>query len=103
METVQSVFGVPVRLPPERWGHIERRHPELKGELGKILETVSSPDYIQEGDGGELIAIKHYSRTPLTVKYCAVVYREIDENDGFIITGYFVDRPAAWRRIIWKP
>jgi hypothetical protein len=102
MQIVMSVAGVPIRLTPERTGHIERRHPEMAGESERILETLSSPDCIQEGDSGTLIAIKHYPRTPLTEKYCCVVYRELSEDDGFILTAYFATRPADWRNVTWK-
>jgi uncharacterized protein YuzE len=57
----------------------------MNGEEDRILEVVSSPDYVQEGDSATLIAIKHYAKTPLTEKYCAVVYRELSDEDGFCI------------------
>jgi hypothetical protein len=103
MQIVKSVAGVPIRLTPERTEHIERRHPEMAGEVERILETVSSPDFIQEGDAGTLIAIKHFPKTPLTEKYCCVVYRELSEDDGFILTAYFAIKPTDWRNIVWKP
>ena len=31
MHTVQSHNNVPIRLSPERWGHISQNHPELAG------------------------------------------------------------------------
>ena len=103
MQIIKSVAGVPIRLTPERTEHIERRHPEMSSEGEKILETVSSPDYVQEGDAETSIAVKHYLQTPLTEKYCCVVYRELGKNDGFILTAYFANKPAGWRNIIWKP
>jgi hypothetical protein len=69
----------------------------------RILETLALPDYVQEGDSGTLIAIKSYPQTPLSQKFCAVVYRELNDVDGFIVTAYFTSRPATWRRIVWKP
>ncbi len=102
MKIVQSVTGVPIRLTPERTEHIERRHPEMSGEGERILETLSSPDYVQEGDAGTLIAVRHYPKTPLTEKYCCVVYRELIEDDGFILTAYFATNPAEWRNVVWK-
>lgn len=102
MQIVKSVGGVPVRLTPERTEHIERRHPEMSGESERILETLSSPDYVQEGDSATLIAVRHYSQTPLTEKYCCVVYREITDEEGFILTAYFTNRPAEWRNVTWK-
>ena len=103
MKIVKSFLGIPIRLTSERWSHIEHRHPEMKGEGDTVLNTVANPDYVQQGDKGELIAVKHYAETPLTEKYCIFVYRETGENDGFIVTAYFTSRPAAWRKILWKP
>jgi len=62
MKIVKSVAAVPIRLTTERIEHIERRHPEMSGEEERILEVVSSPDYVQEGDSATLIAIKHYPK-----------------------------------------
>ena len=102
MKIVKSVKGVPIRLTPERLEHIERRHPEMSGEENRILETLSSPDYVQVGDAGTLIAVKHYEKTPLTRTYCSTVYRELSEEDGFVVTAYLTNRPALWRKVIWK-
>lgn len=54
MQIVKSVAGVPIRLTLERTEHIERRHPEMSGESDRILETLSIPDSVQEGDAGKL-------------------------------------------------
>jgi hypothetical protein len=78
-----------------------KRHPELRTEKDKIAETVSNPDFVQEGDWGELIAIKYYEKTPLTSKYLLVLYKETSEMDGFVITSYFATKPAKRRRITW--
>jgi hypothetical protein len=83
-------------------GHIERRHPDMQGEDHRILETVSQPDYVQQGDAGTLIAVRHYARTPLTEKYCAVVYREVEPEDGFVVTAYLTRQPAGRREIVWR-
>jgi hypothetical protein len=103
MKIVKSVKGVPIRLTPERLAHIEARHIEMKGEETRILETVAEPDFVQQGDSETLIAIRLYERTPLTRKYCSVVYRELNEEDGFVLTAYFTSRPASWRELVWKP
>ena len=95
MKLVQSVAGVPVRLTPERWSHIARRHLEMANLQDRVLETVSSPDYVQEGDRGTMIALKHYTRTPLTSKYCVVVYRETGRGDGFVVTAYLAAKPRV--------
>lgn len=102
MKIVQSIARVPIRLTSERIRHIERRHPEMKGRQESILETVSSPDSVLEGDAGTLIAVRHYAKTPLTEKFCAVVYRELGSQDGFVVTAYFTTKPAEWRTTKWK-
>ena len=101
MYLTQSKDGIPLRLTQERLGHIVRNHPEMEGQEDKILETVSEPDYIQQGDDETKIAVRLYPHTPLTRKFAVVVYREL-QNDGFIITSYFASQSAQWRKILWK-
>ncbi len=103
MTIIRSGAGVPIRLTPERFGHIAARHPEMADQQDRILETVNQPDYLQEGDSGTLIAVKSYPKTPRFQKSCAVVYRELSNSGGFVVTAYFTGRPAVWRRILWKP
>jgi hypothetical protein len=76
MKIIRSITGIPIRLTSERFDHIARRHPEMADQQDRILETLSLPDYVQEGDSGTLIAVKSYPKTPLSQKSCAVVYRE---------------------------
>ena len=102
MVIVRSHNGVPVRLTEERWRHIIRRHPEMDSLREKVLETVSEPEIIQQGDFGELLTIRFYPLTPLTGKNVVVVYREISSEDGFVLTAYLANRPSARRLIIWK-
>lgn len=102
MKIIISVNGVPVRLTPERLMHIESRHPEMKGQEILILETTSTPDLIQEGDAGTLIALKYFSKTPLLGKFCAVIYKETGHKDGFILTAYFTNKHSKERRTLWK-
>ncbi len=102
MLIVRSQSGVPVRLSEERWQHIVSRHPELTDQRERVLETVAEPDAIQQGDFGELLAIRLYPETPLTRKYLAVAYRELGSEDGFILTAYLTSRPSARRVTIWK-
>jgi hypothetical protein len=56
----------------------------------------------QQGDYGELLAIRSYLETPLISKYLVVVYREVDQKDGFILTAYFTSWPSSKRAILWK-
>ncbi len=102
MWVVYSRNGVPVRLTDERWQHIITRHPEMLGLQEQVLETVSEPDLIQQGDYGELLAIRFYPETPLTSKFLVVAYREMGSDDGFVLTSYLTNRPSPRRRVLWK-
>ncbi len=102
MVIVQSKNEVAVRLTRERWTHIVKRHPEMEGQRHRVLETVSAPEMIQEGDFGEYLAIRFYEGTPLTSKFLVVVYKEVDRTDGFILTAYYSGKPSERRRVLWK-
>lgn len=102
MLIVYSRNNVPIRLTDERWQHIVARHPEMATQRERVLETVGKPEMIQQGDYGELLAIHFYHETPLTQKYLVVVYKEIEVNDGFIITAYFATQPSVRRIVLWK-
>lgn len=97
----RSVHGVTIRLTEERWKHVVERHPEMAALRLEALAALSAPDFIQQGDRGELLAIKFLAKTPLESKYLVVVYREISSHDGFILTCYLTREPSARRITIW--
>jgi hypothetical protein len=101
MLTAVSSTGVTIRLSDERWQHINRRHPEVANFQDKVLETVSAPDFIQVGESGEYLAIRWYATTDLGSKYLVVAYREIEAQDGFVLTAYLTRRPSKRRRVLW--
>ncbi len=102
MLVVRSRNGVPVRLTDERWRHIVGQHPEMDGQREKVLETLSGPDMIQEGDFGEQLAVRLYAETPLGEKFVVVAYREVSAEDGFILTAYLTRRPSTRRETLWR-
>ena len=102
MLIVHSRNGVPVRLTEERWRHVVCRHPEMDNQRERVLETLAEPDMIQQGDFGEMLAVRFYPETPLTRKFLVVAYREVSSEDGFILTAYLTNRPSARRVTIWK-
>jgi hypothetical protein len=63
----------------------------------RCLQVIEQPDLILAGQYGSLKAVKSYGRN----RYLVVVYREIDAEDGFVITAYFV-RKINRRDIIWR-
>ena len=66
------------------------------------METLSVPDMIQKGDFGELPAVRHYARTPLSERFLVVAYLEMSARDGFILTAYLTRRPSSRRETLWR-
>jgi len=99
---IKSVRGVKIRLTRERWNHMVKRHVELKKHSSKVLITVRDPDFIVAGKVGASIAVRHFSR--LKPSYLMVAYREINEEDGFIITAHFISNinQIIRREVVWQ-
>ena len=100
VDKVSSVNGVQIRLTVERWKHIVESHNDLAGSYHDVLEAVAEPDCIYKGNFDELIAI----REKLPGKFLAVLYREVSNSDGFIITAFFTRRINTFQRreITWQ-
>ena len=96
MDIAVSVSGVPIRLTPERWMHIVEARDELAGRAHEILATIEEPDWVTRGYGGALVAWKGYGRKGTL----AVVYKELNKRDGFVVTAFFTSKPSK-RRKIW--
>jgi len=103
MIIVYSKNSVAIRLTIERWNHIVERHPEMQNQKEKVLQAITGPHLIQQGDFGELVAARFYKETPLTSKYLIAVYKEVSGADGFLITAYFTNKPSERRQIIRRP
>lgn len=101
MNTARSVNGVTIRLPAERWIHVTEEHAEMAGYLHEVLETIEKPAAIFEGNTGELLAAREIE----TGKYLVAVYREVNAEDGFVITAFLTKRwkQLERRRKIWQP
>ncbi|OQB26813.1 MAG: hypothetical protein BWY13_00271 [Euryarchaeota archaeon ADurb.Bin190] len=52
------------------------------------MEALEDSDAIYEGNSGELLAAKKIHAD----KYLVVVYKEISEKDGFVITAFLSSR-----------
>ena len=99
METARSKNDVPIRLPDERWLHITESHTELAGFYSDVLETIEDPDAVYEGESGELLAAKETQ----TGKYLVVIYKEVNRDDGFVITAFLTrkEKQLERRSKIW--
>ncbi len=97
METAYSVNNVPIRLTEERWEHIARNRPYMESYHDEMLKAIESPNWVLRGYAGSLIAVVSVAKQ----KYIHVVYKEIHQNDGFVITA-FIARKYNRRMIIWS-
>jgi len=89
-----------IRLTQERWFHITESHDYMSGLSDTVLETINEPEIIFEGAEDELIATKRFKN-----KYIVVIYKEIDKEDGFVITAFItskIEKIKNQRKIKWK-
>ncbi|NOY50622.1 MAG: hypothetical protein GXO88_08690 [Chlorobi bacterium] len=102
MDFAISINKVPVRMTTERWYHITLGHPELSVYYYDILETIEHPDFVFIGNSEEYLAVKKLNDE--MNKFIIVVYKEIDESDGFIITSFITNKKPyfAKKKMIWK-
>ncbi len=98
MDIAYSVNQIPIRLTSERWVHIVENHDDMAGYYEDVIEVLENPDLILNGYNGSLIAVKEYGQK----RYLSVIYRELSQDDGFVISAYFtskVDRKKAkWKK-----
>ena len=99
MDIVKSVNNVPIRLTEERWSHIIENRDDLIVHYKDVLDCVENPDYIIESYMGALIGLKIIRKD----KFLAVVYKELNQKDGFIITAYFSTKIKLEKEIVlWQ-
>ncbi len=98
----ESKSGVKIRLTQERWKHITNSHLEIGDkDFPKIMDTIKDPEIILKGDTGELLAVK---KKPRSKVFFVVPYKEVDKEDGFVITAY-ITTDLRWllqREVIWS-
>ena len=61
-----------------------------------MLKTVEDPDYVIKGYEGVLVALQEINGG----MFLAVVYKELSEEDGFIITAYFTSKTKLEKEAI---
>lgn len=81
--TATSVNGIKIRLPEERWHHIIQRHADLANQQALLLQTISAPIRIVQGNEGALMAIRELKPR----KWLVVIYKE-GNTDGFVVTAF---------------
>lgn len=96
MNIVISKNGIPIRLTDERWEHIVSNKEYMESHYEDVLRAVERPTMILRGYNGALVAILNLFRN----NFLHVIYREISEDDGFVITA-FIARQVNQRQKIW--
>ncbi len=73
----------------------------MAGYLYDVLETIQEPLAIFAGNSEELLAVRQIEPG----KYIVVVYREVNEEDGFVITAFLTRRwkQLERRKKTWQP
>jgi hypothetical protein len=64
----------------------------------RVLDAIEKPTFVLRGYAGSLVAILSVGRQ----RYLHVVYKEVSQEDGFIITA-FIARKYNRRIIVWSP
>jgi hypothetical protein len=64
----------------------------------RMLDAIEKPIFVLRGYAGSLVAILDVGRQ----RYLHVVYKEVSQDDGFIITA-FIARKYNQRMIVWSP
>ncbi len=97
-----SKNGAKIRLTNERWQHITIGHPEMADYYYEILEAIENPDVAYEGNDIAIIVTKKLSSHQL--KFLVVIYKEVSEADGFVITAYLSNKNQEFnkKKILWK-
>ena len=90
----RSVAGIPIRLTDERWNHIIAGHKELSGLEDEVMACIQAPIEVRVGKDLELLAIRRLGLGKILV----VVYREVSDHDGFILTAYVTSRERSLMR-----
>ncbi|MGH7596163.1 MAG: PBECR2 nuclease fold domain-containing protein [bacterium] len=92
MRIYRDVHNRKVKFSDERREHAETEHPEMKGQINKIRETLLKPEKIvrSKTDSQVELFYRYYRATPVTQKYSCVVVK-VSIRDLFIITAYFTD------------
>lgn len=102
MHEFEDTHDRPVRFTKERREHLEGSHPEMRGQLERIAETLREPAQVVRSrtDPAVELFYRRYTSTPVTTKYlCAVVKR--DQGDAFLVTAYFTDSIKRGD-VLWK-
>jgi hypothetical protein len=96
MEIAYSINRVPIRLTEERWEHIVSNKPYMYSYDDAVLKAIEKPTVILRGYASSQIAVWAMARN----RYLHVVYKEVNADDGFVITAYMAQKYNR-DQVIW--
>jgi hypothetical protein len=72
-------------------------HSHFTREIPFLSTHLNHTQLILPGHKGSLVAVRNYGHR----RYLTVIYREVDADDGFIITAFFTDQIDR-KKALWK-
>jgi CO dehydrogenase/acetyl-CoA synthase beta subunit len=102
MKIFNDVYKRNVRLTDERQKHFVSDHPEMKGQIEKLKQTLHNLEKAvrSKTDSQVELFYHHYDSTSVTRKYLCVVVKSVI-GDAFIVTVYFTDSIKKGE-ILWE-
>lgn len=93
MPAWQDRWGTPIRVTEERLAHV-LEHPEMVGEEEHIAATLLDPEIVVQSPTDREVRLYHrrYQSPTVGQKYLCVVVKW-RQDDQFLITAFFTDRP----------
>lgn len=102
MRTFHDRQGRSIRFTDERHDHLLECHPEMRGQLDRLVETLHEPEAVVRSRTDHEVELfyREYAETPVTQKFlCAVV--KSGDRDSFLITAYFTDSVKRGE-VLWE-
>ncbi len=102
MQWLRDYINRTIRVTSERWEHIETEHPEMSGDLEKVLETLLTPDKVVRSrtDAQVELFYREYEPTRVGHKLMCIAVKVLPD-DLFLITAYFTDTVKKGE-ILWE-
>ena len=102
MFEVVSKFTKRVILSETKYKHICEKHPEVRGELERMKETLVSPQTIRRSAYDEKVWLfyRFFRKTPVSAKYLMVAVR-LFNAEGLVVTSYFTGKIKMGEEV-WK-
>lgn len=103
MTYLRDKDGRPIRLTDERLRHLESDHPEMRGQVIRIEQTLREPQHIVRSRSDPQVELFYrlYASTPVTRKHLCVVVKILSVDNAFVVTAYFTDVPKRGE-VLWQ-